>query len=181
MAGSKREDRPHLADVNKLNMDLFCPVLIFVALSSKEFDLHANVAPDAVRATMGSIFAMPLVKIEQKPFLDLLREWPGESVGTHLKATESYRRLYKSPTLLVMGSEGEGLSASHSELCKTLVRIPMSGGAESLNVAVATALMSCLETIPITARHSPAMDLTYLTVAMATIASISLRLTLLRA
>jgi predicted permease len=31
MAGSKREDRPHLADVNKLNMDLFCPALIFLA------------------------------------------------------------------------------------------------------------------------------------------------------
>ena len=41
MAGSKREDRPHLADVNKLNMDLFCPALIFLALSSKDFDLVA--------------------------------------------------------------------------------------------------------------------------------------------
>ena len=63
-------------------------------------------APDCVRATMGSIFGVPLVRMEQKPFLDLLREWPGESVGTHLKATESYRRPYRSPTLLVMGSEG---------------------------------------------------------------------------
>lgn len=41
MAGSKREDRPHLADVNKLNMDLFCPALIFMALSAKDFDVVA--------------------------------------------------------------------------------------------------------------------------------------------
>jgi TrmH family RNA methyltransferase len=98
-------------------------------------------SPDCVRATMGSIFAMPLVRLEQKPFLDLLRQWPGESVGTHLKATESYRRSYKAPTLLVMGSEGRGLSEEASAACSTLVRIPMKGGAESLNVAIATGLM----------------------------------------
>jgi TrmH family RNA methyltransferase len=98
-------------------------------------------SPDCVRATMGSIFGMPLVRLEQKPFLDLLQQWPGESVGTHLKATESYRRAYKAPTLLVMGSEGRGLSAEASAACSTLVRIPMKGGAESLNVAIATGLM----------------------------------------
>ncbi len=41
MAGSRREDRPHLADVNKLNMDLFCPALIFMALSAKDFNVVA--------------------------------------------------------------------------------------------------------------------------------------------
>jgi TrmH family RNA methyltransferase len=98
-------------------------------------------APDCVRATMGSIFAMPLVRLEQKPFLDLIRQWPGESVGAHLKAQDSYRRTYKAPTLLVMGSEGRGLSEEASAACSTLVRIPMKGGAESLNVAIATGLM----------------------------------------
>jgi TrmH family RNA methyltransferase len=98
-------------------------------------------SPDCVRATMGSIFAVPLVRLEQKPFLDLIRQWRGESVGTHLKATKSYRRTYKAPTLLVMGSEGRGLSEEASAACSTLVRIPMKGGAESLNVAIATGLM----------------------------------------
>jgi TrmH family RNA methyltransferase len=98
-------------------------------------------APDAVRATMGSIFAVPLVRMEQTGFLSLLKAWPGESVGTHLKATESYRRSYATPTLLVMGSEGRGLSEEASAACSRLVRIPMKGGAESLNVAIATGLM----------------------------------------
>ena len=98
-------------------------------------------SPDCVRATMGSIFGMPLVRMEQKPFLDLCREWPGESVGTHLKATESYRRSYGAPTLIAMGSEGRGLSDEASAACSRLVRIPMKGGAESLNVAIATGLM----------------------------------------
>jgi len=97
--------------------------------------------PDCVRATMGSIFAMPLVKLERAPFIDLLRQWPGETVGTHLHASDSYRGAYSSPTLIVMGSEGKGLSEEAANACATLVRIPMKGGAESLNVAAAAALM----------------------------------------
>jgi TrmH family RNA methyltransferase len=98
-------------------------------------------APDCVRATMGSIFGVPLVKLDQKGFLDLLRQWPGETIGTRMTAAESYRRAYRAPTLLVMGSEGKGLSEEAAAACSTLVRIPMAGGAESLNVAIATALM----------------------------------------
>ncbi len=97
--------------------------------------------PDCVRATMGSIFAVPLVRMSLAAFLDLCRIWPGESVGTHLKATENFRRDYKTPALLVMGSEGKGLSDAAAAACSSLVRIPMTGGAESLNVAIATALM----------------------------------------
>jgi RNA methyltransferase, TrmH family len=96
---------------------------------------------DCIRATMGSIFGVPLVRMELNPFLDLCRTWPGESVGTHLQATDSYRRSYNSPTLIVMGSEGKGLSDAAAKACSTLVRIPMPGKAESLNVAVATGLM----------------------------------------
>ncbi|MCA3560260.1 MAG: RNA methyltransferase [Aestuariivirga sp.] len=98
-------------------------------------------SPDCVRATTGSIFGVKLVRMEQPQFLSFLRQWPGESAGTHLKATETYRRTYKTPSLLVMGSEGKGLSDEAAAACSTLVRIPMKGGAESLNVAIATGLM----------------------------------------
>jgi len=43
--------------------------------------------------------------------------------------------------MLVMGSEGSGLAPELASACSTLVRIPMSGGTESLNIAIATALM----------------------------------------
>ena len=97
--------------------------------------------PECVRATMGSIFGVPLVKVLLADFLDLCRAWPGETVGTHLQATVSFRRNYKSPALLIMGSEGKGLSEPAAKACSSLVRIPMQDGAESLNVAIATALI----------------------------------------
>jgi TrmH family RNA methyltransferase len=96
---------------------------------------------DCVRATTGSIFGVPLVRMETAAFIALCKTWPGDVVGSHLKATENYRKAYKSPALLVIGSERRGLSEELAAACKTLVRIPMPGGAESLNVATATALM----------------------------------------
>jgi RNA methyltransferase, TrmH family len=96
---------------------------------------------DCVRATTGSIFGVPLVRMETGAFIALCKTWPGDVVGTHLKGNEDFRRTYKSPILLVMGSERRGLSEELAAACKTLVRIPMPGGAESLNVATATALM----------------------------------------
>lgn len=97
--------------------------------------------PECVRATMGSIFAVPLVRMTEAELLNTVRSWPGESVATHLRASEDYRRSYGTPTLVVMGSEGAGLSAALTAACSTKVRIPMREGPDSLNVAAATALM----------------------------------------
>jgi RNA methyltransferase, TrmH family len=98
-------------------------------------------APECVRATTGSIFAMPLVKMPAAQFVDFMNWWPGESVGTTMGAKASYRRKYTEPTLLVMGAESRGMSQAVTAACKTLVSIPMRKGVESLNVATATALM----------------------------------------
>lgn len=98
-------------------------------------------APECVRATTGSIFAMPLVKMPTPQFVEFLSGWQGESVGTVMGARQSYRREYKSPILMVMGSESRGITALVSQACKSLVSIPMREGVESLNIATATALM----------------------------------------
>jgi RNA methyltransferase, TrmH family len=98
-------------------------------------------AQECVRGTTGSIFAVPLVKMPTAAFVDFLKSWPGDSVGTAMAAKLSYRRDYASPTLLALGSESRGLSPAAAAACKTLVSIPMRDGVESLNVATATALM----------------------------------------
>jgi RNA methyltransferase, TrmH family len=96
---------------------------------------------ECVRASTGSIFGMGIARMETAAFIEMGKLWRGDVVGTHLKATDDFRRTYNLSTLLVMGSEGRGLSEGLTAACKTLVHIPMSGGAESLNVATATALM----------------------------------------
>lgn len=97
---------------------------------------------EAVRATMGSLFAVPIVKVERAAFVDWAASWPGDRVGTHLDATADFRDgAYAEPTLLVMGREGPGLSDEIGAICNRLVKIPMAGKLDSLNLAVATALM----------------------------------------
>lgn len=99
-------------------------------------------AGDAVRASMGSIFAVPVARCETAGLLSLMASWPGDVVGTHLAGQIDYRSAdYRDPVLLVMGNEGAGLSEPVATACGKLVRIPMAGTLDSLNLAVATALM----------------------------------------
>ncbi len=96
---------------------------------------------EAVRASMGSIFALPIVRASETELLTLMQAWPGDTVGTHLLATADFRRVtYRGPTLLVMGGEGPGLTEATTRACSLLVKIPMAGRLDSLNLAVATAL-----------------------------------------
>jgi TrmH family RNA methyltransferase len=97
---------------------------------------------EAVRATMGSIFTVPLARVSVPDGLPWVRRWPGDVVGAHLRASADFRSAgYRPPTLLLMGSEGPGLSPELSAACTRLVRIPMAGRIDSLNLAVATAVM----------------------------------------
>jgi len=98
-------------------------------------------SPEAVRASMGSLFGARLSRMSAKQFQGALAEWRGEIVATAAQAATDYRRTYARPTLLLMGSEGSGLSDTLAAQANVSVRIPMSGGAESLNVATASALM----------------------------------------
>lgn len=96
---------------------------------------------EAIRATMGSIFSVPLVKLERDAFLALAASWPGDVVATHLDAREDFRQArYRGPELVVMGSEGPGLSEVLAQAATKRIKIPMSGSLDSLNLAIATAL-----------------------------------------
>jgi RNA methyltransferase, TrmH family len=99
-------------------------------------------SPEAVRATMGSFARVGLARASLSEFLVWRREWKGRVVGTHLKTDTDYRTAdYRLPLLLVMGGEQSGLSDDLARSCDTLVKIPMKGGAESLNLAVSTGIM----------------------------------------
>lgn len=97
---------------------------------------------EAVRATMGSIFAVPLATASEAEFAAWTERWTGSVVGTLLTATVDYRKAeYARPTLIVMGNEQQGLPLEMARLCDVNVKIPMRGRADSLNLAVATGIM----------------------------------------
>jgi TrmH family RNA methyltransferase len=97
---------------------------------------------EAVRATMGSIFAVPLFKATVAEFLAWRQGWPGSVVGTLLTATVTHSDAdYRRPTLILMGNEQQGLPPELAAACDVNVKIPMRGRADSLNLSVATGIM----------------------------------------
>ncbi len=100
-------------------------------------------AIETVRATMGSIFAIPVARAREEDFIAFAKGFGGLVAGTHLKGSVDYRSVEwrGRPVLLVMGNEQQGLTDPLAEACTTLVRIPQAGRADSLNLAVATGVM----------------------------------------
>lgn len=98
---------------------------------------------ETVRATMGSIFAVPIARTGVEAFLAWRRSVDCRLVGTHLAGAVDYRTIdYSSkPVVLLMGNEQAGLPDDLAAECDALARIPQAGRADSLNLAVATGVM----------------------------------------
>jgi TrmH family RNA methyltransferase len=98
--------------------------------------------PAALRASMGAVFTQSLVRADLQAFAAWARECHVTVVGTSDAGDVSYRdAAYRQPLVLLMGNERQGLSAEALALCDVVVRIPMLGRGDSLNLAVATGVM----------------------------------------
>jgi RNA methyltransferase, TrmH family len=98
---------------------------------------------ETVRATMGSLFAVPVIKMSAEALVEFAQDQKAQMIGTHLKGAVDYRTIdYASaPTVLLMGNEQSGLPDDLAKACNQLALIPQTGQADSLNLAVASALM----------------------------------------
>lgn len=100
-------------------------------------------SPEAVRASMGAIFTVPVVHADLPALLAWKTALGATLTGAALHpAAWDYRaRDYGNPAILLLGNEAEGLPAALVEACDQLVQIPMLGRADSLNVAMAGTLL----------------------------------------
>lgn len=98
--------------------------------------------PKTIRSTMGSIYRMPTIYIEDTvKLLELLKEKGIKSYAAHLDGKNSYdREDYREGTAILIGNEGNGLRDEVSEKADIWVRIPMEGQVESLNAAIAASV-----------------------------------------
>jgi TrmH family RNA methyltransferase len=98
---------------------------------------------EAVRASMGAVFTQVVATARWPEFVAWLRSGKGQLVGTSLKATQDYLEAeYCRPCFLLIGNEQQGLPADYEAECDLLVKIPMAGRADSLNAAMAAAVMA---------------------------------------
>ena len=98
--------------------------------------------PSAVRASMGALFDQKVVRASFEEFASWKRAGGFTLVGTSDKAEQDYHAYrYPATQVVMMGSEREGLLPQHLSLCDAVVSIPMMGKSDSLNLAVATAVI----------------------------------------
>ena len=101
-----------------------------------------QILPALVRASMGAIFNVEIVQCNQVDFLDFTQGWisnQGQIIGTALPASVDYRDAdYSGALMILMGNEQAGLPPALTQACTQLIRLPMLGRSDSLNLAVAT-------------------------------------------
>lgn len=99
--------------------------------------------PKTIRSTMGSIYRMPIIYIEDiEALLDKFKGKGIKSYAAHLDGVNSYdKEDYRLGTAILIGNEGNGLREEVAKKADVWVRIPMEGQVESLNAAIAAAVM----------------------------------------
>lgn len=98
---------------------------------------------EAVRASMGAIFTQKLAVARWEEFLPWLRGGEGQLVAASLREAVPYRGApYASPCFIMVGNESRGLPEEYEMACDLRVTMPMKGRADSLNAAVAGAVLA---------------------------------------
>lgn len=99
--------------------------------------------PKTIRSTMGSIYRIPTIYIEDTvKLLELFKEKGIKSYAAHLDGKNSYdKEDYRTGTAILIGNEGNGLRDEVANKADIWVRIPMEGQVESLNAAIAASVL----------------------------------------
>ena len=99
----------------------------------------APVNGDTIKTSSGAVFNVPICKVSHiKDAIFLLKQHDIKIFGASEKAEKNiFETKFGESQAIVMGSEGKGLSGSVIKLCDQLIRIPLHGKIESLNVSVA--------------------------------------------
>lgn len=98
---------------------------------------------EAVRASMGAVFTVAVAQARWEEFLPWLRSGEGQLVAASLRDAVPYRGApYAGPCFIMVGNESQGLPEDYERACDLRVTMPMKGRADSLNAAVAGAVLA---------------------------------------
>ncbi len=111
-----------------------------IILSKTSVDIYN---PKVIRSTMGAIYRMPFVYAQD--FLETLQVLKENGItiyAAHLKGVQFYDEVeYEDKCAIMIGNEANGLSDESAALASKYIKIPMCGQVESLNAAVASAIL----------------------------------------
>lgn len=110
-----------------------------IVMSNDSVDLYN---PKVIRSTMGSVFRVPVaVVLDLQDAIKKMKQNGIETYAAHLNGMEYQKGAFGKDIALLIGNEAKGLSDEVSVMADKLIKIPMEGKVESLNAAVATAIL----------------------------------------
>lgn len=111
-----------------------------IIMSKKTVDIYN---PKTIRSTMGSVYRMPFLYVEDLlEVMQQLRERGVSLYAAHLKGKQFYHQIdYTGATAFLIGNEGNGLKEETAQAADVYMKIPMQGQVESLNAAVASVIL----------------------------------------
>ena len=112
----------------------------FILAGVNTVDIYSS---KVVRSTMGSIFRVPVIYTDNLyQDIETIKSENIKVYAAHLKGEHTYREVsYSDRLMILIGNEGRGLTDEATAMADTLVKIPMQGKVESLNAAVAAAIL----------------------------------------
>ena len=110
-----------------------------IVMSNDSVDLYN---PKVIRSTMGSVFRVPVAVVpDLQDAIKKMKQNCIETYAAHLNGMEYQKGAFGKDIALLIGNEAKGLSDEVSVMADKLIKIPMEGKVESLNAAVATAIL----------------------------------------
>lgn len=111
-----------------------------IIMSSKTADIYN---PKTIRSTMGSLYRMPFLQVKEfEPVLGELKKRGIRTFAAHLEGSVEYTSVdYTGGSAFMIGNEGNGLSEKLASQADAYIKIPMCGQLESLNAAIAAAIL----------------------------------------
>jgi TrmH family RNA methyltransferase len=98
---------------------------------------------EAVRASMGAVFTQAIARTPWSEFIAWLRQGKGQLAAASLRNAVPYRGApYSAPCFILVGNESRGLPEAYEAACDLRVTMPMRGRADSLNAAIAGAVLA---------------------------------------
>lgn len=110
-----------------------------IVMSNDSVDLYN---PKVIRSTMGSVFRVPVAVVpDLQDAIKKMKQNGIETYAAHLNGMEYQKGAFGKDIALLIGNEAKGLSDEVSVMADKIIKIPMEGKVESLNAAVATAIL----------------------------------------
>ena len=110
-----------------------------IIINSQKCDLYN---PNVIRSSLGTIFSQKIISLDNKATLDFLKKNDIKVYATYLNAKKSIQSVnYNSSSAIIVGSENLGISKFWINNSDELIKIPMLGSIDSLNVSVSAAIV----------------------------------------